>query len=67
MQSNSNEIISKKAFILKKVLRPLARLAALRHKKPAPQGVSTVFNYCKFSASNIHCPQLARTLRNSRG
>ena len=63
----------------KKVLRPLALLAASRPKMPAPQNWFNCMYYvyfnkqlvikiiANFTASNIHCPQLARTLRNSRG
>ena len=59
----------------KKVLRPLALLTALRPKMPAPHTDSTVYRnkqlvvkmFANFTASNIHCPQLARMLRNSRG
>ena len=51
-------LLSKKALCL------LARLAALRPKKPAPHAVSTVAN---FTVRNIHFPQLVRALRNSRG
>ena len=70
---------SVRRLTFKKVLLPLALLAALRPKMPAPHADSTVYFQlfilkqlvvkiiANFSASNIHCPQLARTLRNSRG
>ena len=54
---------SVRKLTFKKVLRPLVLLAALRPKTLAPHSDSTFY----FTASNIHCPQLARTLRNSRG
>ena len=70
---------SVKRLTFKKVLRPLALLAASRPKMPAPQNWFNCMYYVyfnkqlvikiitNFTASNIHCPQLARTLRNSRG
>ena len=67
--------LSVRRLSFKKVLRPLALLAALRPKSARSHADETVyFNkqlvikiIANFTASNIHCTLLARTLRNSRG
>ena len=66
MRSNSDEIITEKAYTFKKVLRPLALLAASPPKMPAPHADSTVYfykrfgnkNYCKFYSKQYPPPAI---------